>query len=343
MTTLDITESPRLLGDCGRQFSLRPMRYPQFYEMFRAAISNTWTIDEIDFSVDVMHLRGRATASDLRIVEKLVAFFATGDSIVSDNLILGLYRHVNSPEARLYMSRQMFEEALHVQFYLTVLDTYLADDQRRAEAFAAIDRVPAIRRKADFCLRWTNAINSIASLSTREDRRQFLLNLIAYAACVEGLFFFAAFAYVYYFRSRGLFPGLAAGTSWVFRDESSHIRFGYELIRLIRAEEPELLDSKMEDEIREMMAQAIDAELLFAQDTLQDEVGTLTSSDMRKYLEYVASMRLNWLEISSPWKAANPFDFVQLQDVPELTNFFERRVTGYRLGIAGTVRFDASF
>jgi ribonucleoside-diphosphate reductase beta chain len=126
------------LLDPGLDLTLRPMRYPKFYERYRAAIRNTWTVEEVDFSDDLVDLDQRLLPAEKRLVKRLVAFFATGDSIVANNLVLNLYKHINAPEARLYLSRQLFEEAVHVQFYLTLLDTYLADDHEMAEAFAAV-------------------------------------------------------------------------------------------------------------------------------------------------------------------------------------------------------------
>jgi ribonucleoside-diphosphate reductase beta chain len=111
-----------MLLDPGLDLTLRPMRYPQFYEMYRDAIRNTWTVEEVDFSTDTADLRGKMSEADTHLIQRLVAFFATGDSIVSNNLVLNLYEHINAPEARMYLSRQLYEEALHVQFYLTLLD-----------------------------------------------------------------------------------------------------------------------------------------------------------------------------------------------------------------------------
>lgn len=208
-----------MLLDPGLSLTLRPMRYPQFYERYRAARKNIWNVDEIDFQSDVQDLRGKMTPAEQHLIHRLVAFFATGDTIVSNNLALNLYKHLNAPEARLYLSQQIAEEALHVQFYLTLLDTYVPDPEERAKAFAAVENIPSIRRKAEFCLKHTEAMTRVDSLRTVEDRRAFLLNLYAYAAATEGLFFFGAFAYVYFLRSRGLLSGLASGTNWVFRDE----------------------------------------------------------------------------------------------------------------------------
>src|SRR5207244_9575529 len=143
----------------GFDLTLRPMKYPVFFEMYKAAIKNTWTVEEVDFSHDLTDLRGRLTPAERHLINRLVAFFATGDSIVSNNLVLNLYQHINSPEARLYLSRQLFEEAVHVQFYLTLLDTYLPDHEERAAAFAAIENIPSIRAKAEFCFKWMNSVS----------------------------------------------------------------------------------------------------------------------------------------------------------------------------------------
>lgn len=139
-----------MILDPGFNLTLRPMKYPQFYEMYKDAIKNTWTVDEVDFSSDVKDLKTKLTSAESFLISRLVAFFATGDSIVSNNLVLNLYKHVNSPEGRLYLSRQLYEEALHVQFYLTLLDTYIPDDNERNKAFAAIHNIESIKRKADF-------------------------------------------------------------------------------------------------------------------------------------------------------------------------------------------------
>jgi len=140
---------PTRLLDPGMCLTLRPMAYPQFFEMYRAAIKNTWTVEEVDFSTDVADL-ARMTSAERHLIQRLVAFFATGDSIVANNLVLNLYKHINAPEARMYLSRQLYEEALHVQFYLTLLDTYVPDHADRQRAFAAIETIPSIQRKAEF-------------------------------------------------------------------------------------------------------------------------------------------------------------------------------------------------
>jgi len=319
------------------------MKYPLFYEMYRDAIKNTWTVEEVDFSTDVNDLKRNMSQGDRHLISRLVAFFATGDSIVANNLVLNLYKHINAPEARMYLSRQLYEEALHVQFYLTLLDTYIPDVSEREQAFAAIDTIPSIKMKADFCFKWMDSIQNLDTLETKEHRRQFLLNLICFASCIEGLFFFAAFAYVYFLRSRGLLNGLASGTNWVFRDESGHMNFAFEVVRQVRKEEPDLFNHDLRQQILTMLQEAIDCEMQFAEDLLSEGVVGLSSKDMRVYLEFVADQRLSMLGMEPFYGSKNPFSFMDLQDVQELTNFFERRVSAYQMGISGEVQLDAAF
>jgi ribonucleoside-diphosphate reductase beta chain len=334
--------NPGSLLDPGMNLTLRPMRYPQFYDRFRDAIKNTWTVEEVDLHSDLKDL-ARLTSAEKHLVHRLVAFFATGDTIVANNLVLNLYQHLNAPEARLYLSRQLFEEGVHVQFYLTLLDTYVPDERERFEAFAAVENIPSIRRKAEFCYKWVDSIFALHELRTRDDRRAFLLNLICFAACIEGLFFYGAFAYVYFLRSRGLLHGLASGTNWVFRDESMHMAFAFDVVDTVRREEPDLFDEALTSQVREMMVEAVACELQYAEDLLGQGVPGLPLSDMTSYLRYVADRRLAQLGMPPEFGATNPLAFMDLQDVQELANFFERRVSAYQLAVTGSVGFDEDF
>ena len=212
-----------------------------------------------------------------------------------------------------------------------------------ARAFAAVDNIPSIRTKAEFCFKWMDSVQSLERLETREQRRQFLLNLICFACCIEGLFFFAAFAYVWFLRSRGLLPGLAAGTNWVFRDESGHMAFAFEVIHTARREDPGLFDADMANDVRRMLQEAVEVEAAFADDVLSQGVNGLSPGEMRQYLRYVADQRLAALGLAPEFGAKNPFPFLDLQDVQELANFFERRVSAYQVGISGAVAFDDAF
>ncbi len=340
--TPPITAERNIL-DPGFELTLRPMRYPQFFDMYRDAIKNTWTVDEIDFNDDLADLANKLTPAERHLVNRLVAFFATGDSIVANNLVLNLYQHINAPEARMYLSRQLYEEALHVQFYLTLLDNYIPDHDERQAAFAAVENIPSIKQKADFCFKYMGSLNGVTELRTKDERRQFLMNLICFATCIEGLFFFAAFAYVYFLRSKGLLNGLADGTNWVFRDESMHMNFALEVVNTVRAEEPDLFDDAMNQRISDMLDEAVDVEYNFAEDLLREGVTGMSLKDTRQYLEFVADQRLTQLGLPLRYNASNPFSFMELQDVQQLANFFERTVSSYQTGIEGTVNFDEDF
>jgi ribonucleoside-diphosphate reductase beta chain len=336
------TATRHMLLDPGMDLTLRPMRYPHFFDRFKDAIKNTWTVEEVDLHSDLADL-AKLTAAERHLVSRLVAFFATGDTIVANNLVLNLYQHINSPEGRLYLSRQLFEEAVHVQFYLNLLDTYVPDEQERFEAFAAVENIPSIARKAEFCFRWIGSVFDLRELKTRDDRRAFLLNLICFAACIEGLFFYGAFAYVYFLRSRGVLQGLASGTNWVFRDESMHMAFAFDVVDTVRAEEPDLFDDTMRQQVRDMIADAVECETQFAEDLLEQGVSGMSPADMREYLQHVADRRLAQLGIEPIYGSRNPFAFMELQDVQELSNFFERRVSAYQVGVTGSVSFDDDF
>lgn len=343
-----MSKRPSCILDPGMCLTLRPMKYPDFYDKYRDSIKNTWTVEEVDFTTDIMDLR--TVEEPIRhLIERLVAFFATGDSIVSNNLVLNLYKHINAPEARMFLSRQLYEEALHVQFYLTLLDTYIPDQNRRSEAFSAVENVPSVKKKAEFCFKWIDSVSSIDRLETPEQKKTFLLNLICFASCIEGLFFFAAFAYVYFLRSRGILNGLAAGTNWVFRDESSHMNFAFSVIEVVRRESPELFDDDLNERISEMVREAVDCELQFAVDTLgveksgRSEILGLSYQDMSDYLGYVADTRLRTLGVSPVYNTKNPFSFMNFQDVQELANFFERRVSAYQTGVEGEVDLNGDF
>jgi ribonucleoside-diphosphate reductase beta chain len=341
-TASPATGAGRLL-DPGFHLTLRPMRYHKFFEMYKDAIRNTWTVEEIDFSDDLVDLHRKLLPAERHLINRLVAFFATGDSIVSNNLVLNLYKHINTPEGRMYLSRQLYEEALHVEFYLTLLDTYIPDQDERAAAFSAIENIPSIRAKAEFCFRWIDSINELTELRTAEHRKQFLLNLICFAACIEGLFFFGAFAYVYFLRSKGLLNGLAAGTNWVFRDESCHMNFAFAVIETVRDEEPELFDDDLGARVTQMISEAVEVEVQFAEDLLSEGIPGMSLADTREYLQFVADQRLMTLGLPRRYGSKNPFAFMELQDVQELTNFFERTVSSYSVGVVGEVSLDEDF
>jgi ribonucleoside-diphosphate reductase beta chain len=327
----------------GMELTLRPMKYPQFYDYYKNAIKNTWTVEEVKLGRDLHDLKYKLAEGERHMVSRLVAFFATGDEIVSNNLVLNLYKHVNSPEARLYYSRQLFEESVHVDQYLKLVEEYIPDEAERRAAFNAVNDIPAIKRKAEFCQKWIDSMLDVDIIRTNEDKRKFLMVLITFAAAVEGLFFMGAFAYVYYLRSRGLLPGLGEATNWIFRDESMHMDVAFLVVDTVRQEQPELFTDELEVQVREMLAEAISVEMDFADDTLDFGILGFTKNDMRQFLQFCADLRLTRLGYAKQYNVTNPFGFMTLQEVQSLTNFFEKTVAEYQSGITGDVAFDEEF
>ena len=326
--------------------TLRPMKYPQFFQMYKNSIKNIWTTDELDFSIDYEHLRDRLTPQEAHMIKRLVAFFATADNVVAHNLVLNLYKHVNSPEYRMFLGKQLFDEMLHVETYLLLVDSYIPEEDERKAAFDAFKNVPSIEQKAKFCFKYMDSIDNIDKVDTDEKRLQFLENLICFAACVEGLFFFGSFAYVYFLRSKGLLPGLAAATNWVFRDETLHIQGAMAVIDEIRKEYPQLFTPRLQNMVETMIDEAIQVEMNFCNDALSLGVNGMSPKMMQEYLEYVGDQRLTQLGYPKKYFSKNPFSFMVLQDLQPLTNFFEKRVTEYQKGFQtnrGSVVFNESF
>lgn len=326
--------------------TLRPMKYPQFFQLYKNSIKNIWTTEEIDFSVDFEHLRDKISPQEAHLIRRLVAFFATADNIVAHNLVLNFYKHINSPEYRMFLGKQLFDEMLHVETYLLLVDNYIPDLEERRAAFAAYQEIESVKRKADFCFKYMDSINDLDRLDSDPKRRQFIENLICFAACVEGLFFFGSFAYVYFLRNKGLLPGLATATNWVFRDESLHIEGAMAALDAIRAEYPHLFDDALESRVVAMVEEAIEVEMHFCKDGLSQGVTGLSPTLMREYLENVADQRLTQMGFKKRYHTKNPFPFMVLQDVQPLTNFFEKRVTEYSKGFESNraaVSFEEAF
>ncbi|RYZ83307.1 MAG: ribonucleoside-diphosphate reductase, partial [Proteobacteria bacterium] len=318
----------------------------EFFQLYKDSIKNIWTTDELDFSIDLEHLRDRVTPQESHLIKRLVAFFATADNIVAHNLVLNFYKHVNSPEYRMFLGKQLFDEMLHVETYLLLVDNYIPDMEDRREAFDAFKTIPSVKKKADFCFKYMDNIENLDKLDTDDKRRQFVENLICFAACVEGLFFFGSFAYVYFLRNKGLLPGLATATNWVFRDETMHIDGAMRALAAIRAEYPHLFDAALEQKVYFMIEEALEVEMEFCADALSFGVTGMSAALMHEYLKYVADQRLVQVGYRKKYNAKNPFSFMVLQDVQPLTNFFEKKVTEYQKGFEAkgtSVVFDVAF
>lgn len=318
----------------GLTLKMRPMTYPKFYDQYKTAIKNTWTPEEVSFQTDISDIRDKLTLGEKHVLNRVISFFAVGDLLVLHNAIRNLSKHVNSPEALLYYARQIFEESLHQDFYNILLDNYIPDMSEREKIFDAINTLPSVKKKADFCLKWFNDSVDLGELDTSEKRQTYLMNMITFASAVEGIQFFASFVYVFWLRSRGLMNGLGDGTQWVFRDESMHMNFAFSMVDTIKEEYPELWTIELQDSVVMMLKDAIAVEMSFAEDVLSEGVIGLSLTGIENYLKFMADKHLQRLGIDYHFNGKNEFPFMELQNLETLTNFFERKTSDYSLGSA---------
>jgi ribonucleoside-diphosphate reductase beta chain len=331
----------------GLNLKMRPMQYPQFYDLYKLSIKNTWSIEEVSFQSDISDIRDKLTVGEKHVLNRVVSFFAVGDLLVLHNTIRNLSKHINSPEALLYYSRQIFEESLHQDFYNTLLDNYVPDMSEREKVFDAMNALPSVRAKAEFCLKWFSDGLEIDILDTDEKKQKYLLNMITFASAIEGLQFMASFLYVFWLRSRGLMNGLADGTQWVFRDETLHMSFAFNMVDVIKNEYTHLWTHDLEKKVVEMLKEAISVEMLFAKDVLSEGAIGLSVSGIENYLKFMADKHLERLGINLyRFNGKNEFPFMILQDLEEMGNFFERKVSQYQVGFSSSpknIEFNADF
>jgi len=335
---INLLRPATILGS-GTCVTLEPMRYPKFWERYKQAVKNNWTVDEIDWSKDVSDL-AKLSLEEQHIIKRLVAFFATGDVLVGDNIIHGLGSRFNAPEIRQYYLRQGFEEALHVQFYHQLLLTYETTQEARSELFSAVICVPSIAKKAEFMLKHS----TVTTANTEPE--QALKNLLVFALAVEGLFFWGAFAYVYYLRSKGLLPGLADGTDWVFRDETQHIEAALDIVSILRTEHADLFTPELQRWVSTMLMEATQAEILFAQDLLGvSGIPGFALEAMIGYLKYTANLRAQQAGFLPVYPGAETkiLPWMATQGARAKTNFFERTVSEYQAEAFGTFSNSADF
>lgn len=326
--------------DTGFDPTLRPLRYPQLWQHYKNMIGSFWTPQEIEYSIDIVDLERKATSAEKHMIKNLLAFFAAGDQIVSDNLVLSYYRHLNSAEARMALGVQLFQEQIHIETYLEIMDHYVKDLQEQAKLFDAVNNHPIISAKEQFCRKYTDFVMKPVVGNERTERHKLLLSLMVYASCVEGLAFMSAFSYVFYLRDRGLFPGLAAANEFIMRDESEHCDLGCSIVQIIRDEYPDLFDTHLKDSLYKAVEEAVRLEDAFCDDVLSLGVGGLSKKDMESYTRYIADQRLEQLGYAKIYNSRNPLSFMKQQGLSELTNFFERRSTSYSVGHKTTTDFD---
>lgn len=279
-----------------------------FYQKHKAAF---WTPQEIDLQQDLSHWA--ALSDDERyFIKHILAFFAASDGIVNENLVYNFYSEVQYPEARAYYAFQIAMETIHSETYKLLIETYVTDAEEQNSLFRAIETFPAIQKKAEWALRWTD-----------RDRASFAERLIAFVA-VEGIFFSGSFCSIFWLKKKGLMPGLTFSNELISRDEGLHCDFAVNLYN------NHIKHKLSEGRIKEILLSALDVEREFITESLPVRLIGMNASLMTRYLEYVTDRLLVQLGCSKQFNVRNPFDFMDMISLEGKTNFFEKRVSEYK-------------
>lgn len=299
-----------ILKENPERFVLFPIKYPIVWEMYKRAEASFWTAEEVDLGSDINdwnHLNN----NERHFIIHILAFFATSDGIVTENLGLRFMKEVQIPEARAFYGFQIAIENIHSEMYSLLLDTFIKSPRERSNLFRAIDTVPCVKKKADWAIKWIDSSDSFAE------------RLLAFA-CVEGIFFSGSFCAIYWLKKRGIMPGLTFSNELISRDEGLHTEFACLLYR-------ELLVQKLSPErVLDIVTQAVDIELEFVCDALPVDLIGMNSCLMSDYIRFVADRLLEDLGHKKYYMARNPFEFMELISLQGKTNFFEKRVGDYQ-------------
>jgi ribonucleoside-diphosphate reductase beta chain len=319
---------------------LVPFKHLFAWEKYLDACKNHWMPNEIDMTKDINLWRSDdgLTAQEKRIIEMSLGFFATADSLVANNLVLAIYKHITSPECRQYLLRQAFEEALHTHSYQHIVQSLGLDEKR---IFNMYREVPSVAAKANWALPFTRSLaDKNFSTGTQADNQRFLRDLIVFYLIFEGIFFYVGFVQILSMGRRNKMTGTSEQFQYILRDESMHLNFGIDMINQLIIENPEVWTQAFQDEVRSLIRQGVELEYQYAEDTIEDGILGLNRQMFREYLEIIANRRLAQIGLDPEFpNHVNPFPWMsEVMDLRKEKNFFETRVTEYQTG--GALSWD---
>lgn len=319
---------------------LVPFKYKWAWQKYLDACANHWMPNEINMSADISLWKdpNGLTEDERLIIKRSLGFFSTADSLVANNLVLALYRHITNPECRQYLLRQAFEEALHTHAYQHVIESLGMDE---AEVFNMYREVPSVAKKAAWSLPYTQSLaDPNFNTGTFENDQRLLRDLIAFYIVFEGIFFYVGFAQVLSMGRRNKMTGTAEQFQYILRDESMHLNFGIDVINQIKIENPQIWTDSFKQEAIEMIRGGVDLEYAYAQDTMPRGILGLNAEMFKEYLQFIANRRCAQIGLAVQYPgAANPFPWMsEIMDLKKEKNFFETRVTEYQTG--GTLTWD---
>ena len=313
---------------------LVPFKYKWAWQKYLDACANHWMPNEINMSADIALWKdpNGLTEDERTIIKRNLGFFSTADSLVANNLVLALYRHITNPECRQYLLRQAFEEALHTHAYQHVIESLGMDE---AEVFNMYRELPAVARKAAWSLPYTQSLSDITfRTGTPENDQRLLRDLIAFYVIFEGIFFYVGFTQVLSMGRRNKMTGTAEQLQYILRDESMHLNFGIDVINQIKIENPHLWTEKFKQEALNMIHEGVELEYAYAVDTMPRGILGMNAEMFKEYLHFIANRRCAQIGLPQQFPGAtNPFPWMsEMLDLKKEKNFFETRVTEYQTG-----------
>lgn len=306
------------------RFTLFPIEHAKLWELYKKHQASFWTAEELDFASDLSDWAS-LTESERSFILHVLAFFASSDGIVLENLINRFCSEIELPEARCFYAFQAAMENVHSETYSLLIETYVSDPKQRSFLFRAIETIPCVNAKAEWALRWCT---STASFQER---------LVAFAA-VEGIFFSGSFCAVFWLKKRGLMPGLTFSNELISRDEGLHCEFACALYDMLPHHE-----RLSEDRIHAILRDAVTSERQFICDALSVDLIGMNALLMSDYIEHVADRLALSLGYGPMFRTRNPFPWMDLISLQGKTNFFERRVGEYRKAGFTAERDDKMF
>jgi len=319
---------------------LVPFKYDWAWQKYLDGSANHWMPQEINMTADVALWKdpNGLTEDERRIVMRNLGFFSTADSLVANNIVLSVYRHITNPECRQYLLRQALEEAIHTHAYQYVIESLGMDE---GEIFNMYKEVPSVARKAAWALPFTDSLaDQNFKTGSLEDDKTLLRNLIAFYCVLEGIFFYCGFTQILSMGNRNKMTGTAEQFQYILRDESMHVNFGIDMINQIKLENPQLWDEAMQTEARNMILQGTQLEIEYAHDTMPSGILGMNAESMSDYLKFIANRRLTQIGLEEEFpNATNPFPWMsEIMDLRKEKNFFETRVIEYQTG--GALSWD---
>ena len=322
--------------------SIFPIKNQEIWDRYKLHIQAFWTPEEVSLQDDLRDLQ-TLNEGEKHFIKNVLAFFANSEAMINENLASRFYKEILMPEARCFISMQMLNESIHAEMYALQIEAYVVDRQEKDMLFNAIQNVPCINLKAKWVSKWLNGSQNL------------LTRLIAFGL-VEGLFFAGSFCAIYYFRKRGLLPGLALSNDWIARDEGMHFSFSALMFKILRDKfnnnsltDTDLLDVNLitgnvaQSEFEEIVREAVSFEKEFVEEALPVDLIGMNANLMCQYIEAVADRIADLFEFERVYNTENPFDFMRALDVQNVTNFFEKRVSEYQRPTDRALSFDDVF